>query len=88
MGFKRRYVRWDRLDNTAHLFPVIAGESMTNTYRLSTVLESEVDGALLQQALDMNRPVLVNCHIGMDVNVLPMVPAGASITHPILEISK
>ncbi|MBQ8978478.1 MAG: acetolactate synthase large subunit, partial [Oscillospiraceae bacterium] len=42
----------------------------------------------LQQALDMNKPVLVNCHIGMDVNVLPMVPAGASVTQPILEINR
>ena len=42
----------------------------------------------LQQALDMNRSVLVNCRIGMDVNVLPMVPAGASVTQPILEINK
>ena len=24
-----RQVRWDKLDNTAHLFPSIAGESMT-----------------------------------------------------------
>ena len=24
-----RQVRWDQLDNTAHLFPSIAGESMT-----------------------------------------------------------
>ena len=26
----QREIRWDRLDNTAHLFPVIAGESMSN----------------------------------------------------------
>lgn len=56
MGFKRRYVRWDRLDNTAHLFPVIAGESMTNTYRLSAVLRDDVDQSLLQQALDILLP--------------------------------
>ena len=31
----QREIRWDRLDNTAHLFPVIAGESMSNVYRIS-----------------------------------------------------
>ena len=31
-------IRWDRLDNTAHLFPVIAGESMSNVYRISVTL--------------------------------------------------
>ena len=35
--------RWDRLDNTAHLFPVIAGESMTNTYRIAVELTEPVD---------------------------------------------
>lgn len=53
---KRGEIRWDRLDNTAHLFPVIAGESMTNTYRLSVVLKEEVDGKLLQEALDILLP--------------------------------
>lgn len=34
-----RDIRWDRLDNTAHLFPVIAGESMSNVYRISVTRE-------------------------------------------------
>lgn len=50
------YIRWDKLDNTANLFPVIAGESMTNTYRISCVLKEEVDEGLLQKALDMVLP--------------------------------
>ena len=50
------YIRWDKLDNTANLFPVIAGESMTNTYRISCVLKEEVDEGLLQEALDMVLP--------------------------------
>ena len=33
-----REIRWDRLDNTAHLFPVIAGENMSNVYRISVTL--------------------------------------------------
>lgn len=41
---------------------------------------------VLEKALSLNRPVLINCIIDMDINVLPMVPAGASIAEPILEI--
>ena len=37
-----RQVRWDKLDNTAHLFPSIAGESMTNVYRISVTFKEEV----------------------------------------------
>lgn len=41
---------------------------------------------VLQQALSHNTPVLVECIIDKDMNVLPMVPAGAAIDKPILEI--
>ena len=50
------YIKWDKLDNTANLFPVIAGEKMTNTYRISVVLTEEVQPDLLQEALDMVTP--------------------------------
>ena len=53
---KSRYIKWDRLDNTANLFPVIAGESLTNTYRISATLTEEIDPELLQQALDIVTP--------------------------------
>lgn len=49
-------IRWDKLDNTAHLFPVIAGERMSNTYRISVTLKEMVDPELLQQALDIVLP--------------------------------
>jgi NRPS condensation-like uncharacterized protein len=49
-------IRWERLDNTAHLFPVIAGESMSNVYRISVTLTELIDAELLQQALDMVLP--------------------------------
>lgn len=52
----RNIPRWDKLDNTAHLFPVIAGESMTNTYRIAVELTEEVDGAKLQEALNIVLP--------------------------------
>lgn len=51
-----RQIRWDKLDNTAHLFPSIAGESMTNVYRISVELNEEVQREALQQALDIVLP--------------------------------
>ena len=41
---------------------------------------------VLEKALSLNAPVLINCIIDKDINVLPMVPAGASVADPILEI--
>lgn len=41
---------------------------------------------VLEKAIALNKPVLINCIIDKDINVLPMVPAGASIAEPILEI--
>lgn len=52
----KRSLRWDKLDNTANIFPVIAGEGMTNTYRFSVELNEEVQPALLQEALDIVLP--------------------------------
>lgn len=52
----QREIRWDRLDNTAHLFPVIAGESMTNVYRISVTLTEMVQPEPLQEALDIVLP--------------------------------
>lgn len=49
-------IRWDKLDNTANLFPVIAGESMSNVYRISVTLAELVDHELLQEALDIVLP--------------------------------
>ncbi|MCM1523672.1 MAG: biosynthetic-type acetolactate synthase large subunit [Ruminococcus sp.] len=40
----------------------------------------------LEQAVSCGKPVLINCIIDKDVNVLPMVPAGASVAEPILDI--
>lgn len=49
-------IRWDRLDNTAHLFPVIAGENMSNVYRISVTLTELIQPDMLQQALDVVLP--------------------------------
>ena len=45
---KNREIRWDRLDNTAHLFPVIAGDSMSNVYRISVTLTERIQPEPLQ----------------------------------------
>ena len=38
---RREQLAWDKLDNTANLFPVIATEDMTNVYRISVTLTEE-----------------------------------------------
>lgn len=53
---KKGNVNWDRLDNTAHLFPVIANESMSSVYRISLTLSEEIDKELLQEALNRVLP--------------------------------
>ena len=65
----RRPLRWDKLDNTALIFPVIAGEGMTNTYRISAELKEEVLPELLQEALDIVLPKfnLFNVRLRMGV---------------------
>ena len=45
-------LKWDKLDNTAILFPVIAKEGTTNVYRISVVLKEEIQENLLQQSLN------------------------------------
>lgn len=52
----RRESRWERLDNTAHLFPIIANTDMTNVYRISVTLNEEVKQELLQDALNRVLP--------------------------------
>ncbi len=52
----RRKIRWDKLDNTANLFPAIAGENMTNVYRISVTLTEAIEPRKLQEALDIVLP--------------------------------
>lgn len=51
-----REIRWEKLDNTAHIFPVIAGEQLSNVYRISVTLQELVEPELLQEALDLVLP--------------------------------
>ncbi len=55
-GNRKKEIKWDKLDNTANVFPVIAGESMTNVYRISVTLQEEVQQELLQEALQRVLP--------------------------------
>jgi acetolactate synthase-1/2/3 large subunit len=46
---------------------------------------SEVE-KVLSEAISLNKPVLIDCVIDKDINVLPMVPAGTSVLEPILSM--
>lgn len=52
-------------------------------YRIKT--KSDIE-PVLREALTCGKPILVDCMIGKDENVLPMVPAGKSVEDPILEM--
>ena len=69
----KKQLRWDKLDNTALIFPVIAGEGMTNTYRISIELDEEIQPELLQAALDIVLPKfnLFNVRLRMGVSPHP-----------------
>ncbi len=41
--------------------------------------------AVIQKAISMNRPVVINCEINRDLKVLPMVPPGAALEDVIVE---
>lgn len=48
----KRDLKWDKLDNTANLFPVIVSENVSNVFRISVTLKEDIDEQLLQKALD------------------------------------
>ncbi len=48
---KRGKLSWDKLDNTATLFPVIATQEMSNVYRIAVNLNEEVDEEILEEAV-------------------------------------
>lgn len=53
---KSNAYRWDKLDNTANLFPVIASDDTTNVYRISVTLTEEIVPELLQEAVEKILP--------------------------------
>ena len=50
-------------------------------YQIKT--KSDIE-PVLRKALESGKPALIDCAIGKDENVLPMVPAGKSVEDPIL----
>lgn len=61
--------KWEKLDNTANLFPVIATENMTNVYRISVVLTEEIIPSLLQEALEEVLPSFAYMDVQMRTGV-------------------
>lgn len=53
---RNQNLKWDKLDNTAQIFPVIAREGMSNVYRVSVLLKEDIDGVALQTALEKVLP--------------------------------
>ncbi len=49
-------IRWRKLDNTALMYPIITGETVSNVYRISVTLKEEILPQLLQEALDRILP--------------------------------
>lgn len=54
--FRYKSSKWDKLDNTANLFPVIVSEDVSNVYRISVTLKEDIDEVLLQKALEKVLP--------------------------------
>lgn len=58
-------VRWEKLDNTAHLFPAIADTGMSNVYRIAVYLDEDIIAEKLQEALGIVLPKfsIFNCRL-------------------------
>lgn len=63
MSLTEKEMRWDKLDNTALLFPVIANESMSSVYRISVTLTEDIIEEKLQEALSRVLPKFDVFHV-------------------------
>ncbi|MBR5495800.1 MAG: biosynthetic-type acetolactate synthase large subunit [Oscillospiraceae bacterium] len=63
-------------------------QMLANAYGIEAykITEKSQVKDVLSKALASNKPIFIECVIDKDINVLPMVPAGKSISDPILEI--
>lgn len=63
-------------------------EKLAEAYGVKAMTIATIDDIepVLRAALAEQGPVFINCIIDRDINVLPMVPAGASVEEPMLEI--
>ena len=78
---KTRSIRWDKLDNTANLFPSIAGESMTNVYRISVTLTDEIDSEKLQEAANIRGYEIAHTFDHVRPNGVRALTSFSSSTH-------
>ncbi len=62
---KKKEIRWEKLDNTALLFPVISGENMSNVYRIAVELNELINPDLLSEALEMVLPKFIGFDLRM-----------------------
>ncbi len=64
-------------------------EKLAEAYgvKAMTIAKKDDIEPVLKAALQEEGPVFINCIIDRDINVLPMVPAGASVEEPMLEIN-
>lgn len=51
--WKAKASKWRKLDNAAKIFPATSGKRDTRVFRFSCELKEEIDGILLQKALDV-----------------------------------
>ena len=95
---QKKETRWEKLDNTANLFPVIANETMTNVYRIAVILSENIEPECLQEALEQVLPwfntMNVRMRTGMfwyyfetNVKGLRAMGDGASVTRGLQQAS-
>lgn len=48
--------KWRKIDNTAKLFPVMSNKNRTNMYRVAVKLKEDIDGDVLEQAINQILP--------------------------------
>ncbi len=62
--------------------------ALANAFGVKALVIDQIEDIVpvLKQALAMNEPVVIDCHIDKDLNVLPMVPANASVSDPMLSM--
>lgn len=67
-GTKRPHIqgaKWRKLDNTAKLFAAVAGEDVSNVFRLSVMLREEIRPEILQEALTAVLPEFEHFRVKM-----------------------
>ena len=50
---KERKLEWRRLDNSAKIFPIAAGRKYSTVFRLSVVLNENIEQKVLEEAVKL-----------------------------------